>query len=82
MGINTRIGPIARTVEDAARVFSVISGYDPKDPLTAFAAGRKPEQPYETFTHETTLKGLRIAWSANTWTKRFSRKRTSSRSIE
>jgi len=47
-------------VEDAARVFSVISGYDPKDPLTAFAAGRKPEQPYETFTHETTLKGLRI----------------------
>jgi Asp-tRNA(Asn)/Glu-tRNA(Gln) amidotransferase A subunit family amidase len=60
MGINTRIGPIARTVEDAARVFSVISGYDPKDPLTAFAAGRKPEQPYETFTHEKSLKGLRI----------------------
>jgi Asp-tRNA(Asn)/Glu-tRNA(Gln) amidotransferase A subunit family amidase len=60
MGINTRIGPIARTVEDAARVFSVISGYDTKDPLTAFAVGRKPEQPYETFTHETSLKGLRI----------------------
>ena len=60
MGINTRVGPIARTVEDAARVLSVISGYDPKDPLTAFAAGRKPEQPYESFTHATSLKGLRI----------------------
>jgi len=60
MGINTRIGPIARTVEDAARVFSVISGYDSKDPLTAFAMGRKPDQPYESFTHATSLKGLRI----------------------
>jgi len=60
MGINTRIGPIARTVEDAARVLSVISGYDPRDPLTAFGSGRKPAQPYETFTHATSLAGLRI----------------------
>jgi hypothetical protein len=45
MGINTRVGPIARTVEDAARVLTVIAGYDPSDPLTAFAIGRTPEQP-------------------------------------
>jgi amidase len=60
IGINTRVGPIARTVEDAARVLSVISGYDPRDEMTAFAVGRKPDQPYETFTHAPDLTGLRI----------------------
>jgi amidase len=60
MGINTRVGPVARTVEDAARILTVIAGYDPKDPLTAFGVGRLPEQPYETFTREASLKGLRI----------------------
>lgn len=33
-------GPIARTVEDAARVFSVVAGEDPDDPVTAAARGR------------------------------------------
>jgi len=60
IGINTRIGPIARTVEDAARILSVISGFDPKDEMTAFNIGRIPSQPYESFTHETSLKGMRI----------------------
>jgi amidase len=60
IGLNTRVGPIARTVEDAARVLSVIAGYDPKDELTAFGVGRMPAKPYETFTHETSLKGVRI----------------------
>lgn len=60
IGINTRIGPIARTVEDAARVLSVIAGYDPHDEMTAFAVGRTPEAPYESFTRAPTLKGVRI----------------------
>jgi Asp-tRNA(Asn)/Glu-tRNA(Gln) amidotransferase A subunit family amidase len=60
IGINTRIGPIARNVEDAARVLTVIAGYDPKDEMTAFAVGRMPSQPYESFTHEKSLKGMRI----------------------
>jgi amidase len=59
-GINTRVGPIARTVEDAARILTVIAGYDPKDEMTAFAVGRISEQPYESFTHAADLKGLRI----------------------
>jgi amidase len=59
-GINTRVGPICRTVEDAARVLQVIAGYDPKDELTAFALGRLPEQRYETFASATRLDGLRI----------------------
>jgi Asp-tRNA(Asn)/Glu-tRNA(Gln) amidotransferase A subunit family amidase len=60
MGINTRVGPITRTVEDSARILSVIAGYDRKDPMTAFSVGRAPGQPYETFTHERSLRGLRI----------------------
>ena len=60
IGVNTHIGPIARTVEDAARILTVIAGYDPKDEMTAFAVGHMPAQPYETFTHEQSLKGIRI----------------------
>ncbi len=48
-GITTRVGPICRTVEDAARLLTVIAGFDPKDPLTAFSLGRRPAQPYQTF---------------------------------
>ncbi|WP_414664165.1 amidase [Horticoccus sp. 23ND18S-11] len=59
-GTNTRTGPICRTVEDAARILTVIAGYDPKDEMTAFSLGRLPEQPYETFAREKSLKGLRI----------------------
>jgi len=59
-GINTRVGPIARTVEDAARILNVIAGYDPKDELTAFSVGHLPAQPYQSFTHAATLKGMRI----------------------
>ena len=60
MGLNTRVGPITRTVEDAARILTVIAGFDHDDPMTAFAVGHMPSQPYETFTHEKSLQGLRI----------------------
>ncbi len=60
IGLNTRIGPICRTVEDAARILTVIAGYDPKDEMTAFNVGRLPEQPYESFVHGESLKGVRI----------------------
>jgi Asp-tRNA(Asn)/Glu-tRNA(Gln) amidotransferase A subunit family amidase len=60
MSLNTRVGPITRTVEDTARILTVIAGYDRKDPMTAFVVGRMPDQPYESFTHEQSLKGLRI----------------------
>ena len=36
-------GPMARTVEDAARVFQVIVGEDPDDPVTAAARGHLPQ---------------------------------------
>ena len=59
-GINTRVGPICRNVEDVARVLQVIAGYDPKDELTVFSMGRLPSKPYETFARQTRLDGMRI----------------------
>jgi amidase len=70
-GINTRVGPICRTVEDAARVLGVIAGYDPKDPLTVFSIGRTPSQPYDTFAHGQRLDGVRIGVAREFMNKRL-----------
>jgi len=59
-GLNTRVGPLCRTVKDAARVLEVIAGYDPQDELTAFSIGRLPTEPYRSFANERTLNGIRI----------------------
>ena len=59
-GITTRVGPICRTVRDVAKILDAYAGYDPKDELTAFSAGRKPEQPYASFARGGRLDGIRI----------------------
>jgi len=59
-GLNTRVGPLCRTVKDAARLLEVIAGYDPKDEFTAFSIGRLPPEPYRSFANERTLNGMRI----------------------
>src|SRR5215475_183797 len=59
-GLNTRVGPLCRTVKDAARLLEVIAGYDPKDELTAFSIGRLPPEPYRSFANERSLTGMRI----------------------
>jgi amidase len=59
-GLNTRVGPLCRTVKDAARLLEVIAGYDPNDELTAFSIGRIPVEPYQSFASERTLNGVRI----------------------
>ena len=58
--LNTRVGPLCRTVKDTARVLEVIAGYDPKDELTAFSIGRLPSEPYRSFANERKLDGIRI----------------------
>jgi Asp-tRNA(Asn)/Glu-tRNA(Gln) amidotransferase A subunit family amidase len=58
--LNTRVGPLCRTVKDTARVLEVIAGYDPQDELTAFNIGRLPSEPYRSFANERTLNGMRI----------------------
>jgi len=59
-GINTRVGPIARTVEDVARVLEVIAGYDPLDPMTSASARRLPPKLYHTYAATKRLDGIRI----------------------
>jgi Asp-tRNA(Asn)/Glu-tRNA(Gln) amidotransferase A subunit family amidase len=59
-GLVMRVGPICRTVEDTAKILDAYAGYDPKDELTAFSVGRKPSQPYASFTDARRLDGVRI----------------------
>jgi len=58
--LNTRVGPLCRTVKDVARLLEVIAGYDSKDELTAFSVGRLPSEPYRSFANERTLNGMRL----------------------
>jgi len=53
------MGPMTRTVADAARVLDVIAGYDPNDPVTAYAVGNVPAS-YQTALKPTALRGARI----------------------
>ncbi len=52
-------GPLARTVEDAARVLEAIAGYDPADPITERCRDKLPES-YTQFLEADGLKGARI----------------------
>ena len=52
-------GPMTRTVEDNARIFEVIDGYDPADPITKASKGRLP-QDYTRLLKKDALKGKRI----------------------
>jgi len=53
------IGPITRTVTDAALLLDVMAGYDPADPITAFSKGRIPKS-YKDLLRKDALKGARI----------------------
>ena len=52
-------GPMGRTVEDVARVFNVVAGYDPADPYTEAGRGRQ-EDDYTSFLDADGLQGARI----------------------
>jgi len=53
------MGPMTRSVTDAALVLDVIAGYDPKDPITAEAVGRIPDS-YADALRPDGLQGARI----------------------
>jgi Asp-tRNA(Asn)/Glu-tRNA(Gln) amidotransferase A subunit family amidase len=53
------LGPIARSVKDAAIVLEVIAGYDANDPVTASAVGQVPAT-YTRFLSTDGLKGARV----------------------
>ena len=52
-------GPMARTVEDAARLFQVIAGPDPADPVTEASRGRIPDD-YLSSLDPNGLQGARL----------------------
>jgi amidase len=53
------LGPITRTVRDAAILLDAIAGYDPNDPITAYAVGQVPAS-YTTLLRDNGLVGARI----------------------
>jgi amidase len=53
------LGPMTRTVTDAARLLDVMVGYDPDDPVTALGVGQAPAT-YTKFLDKNGLKGARI----------------------
>src|SRR5579863_3565685 len=52
-------GPLARTVTDAAKLLTVLVGYDPGDPATAWSIGNI-EKDYTKFLKADGVKGKRI----------------------
>lgn len=57
--INGTLGPMARTVTDAAKLLDVMVGYDPEDPLTASGVGHVPGS-YTKFLDVNGLQGAHI----------------------
>jgi Asp-tRNA(Asn)/Glu-tRNA(Gln) amidotransferase A subunit family amidase len=52
-------GPICRTLEDAVKVFEVIAGYDPADPITELSKGKIPVN-YTQYLMKESLQGVRL----------------------
>jgi Asp-tRNA(Asn)/Glu-tRNA(Gln) amidotransferase A subunit family amidase len=58
------VGPIARTVTDAALLLDVMAGYDATDPITAFGKGHIPTS-YAQLLGTDALRGARIGVITN-----------------
>jgi Asp-tRNA(Asn)/Glu-tRNA(Gln) amidotransferase A subunit family amidase len=58
------VGPLARTVTDAALLLDVMAGYDRDDPITAFGSGRIPKS-YTHLLRKEALAGTRIGVMTN-----------------
>src|SRR6267142_3168909 len=58
------VGPIARTVTDAALLLDVMVGYDAADPITVFGRGHIPTS-YTHLLKKDALKGVRIGMMMN-----------------
>ena len=55
-----RVGPIARTVTDAAITLDIIAGFDQNDPVTENSIGKIPEAGYTSLLSTAALENSRI----------------------
>ena len=62
------VGPLARTVKDAALLLDVMAGYDPNDPITALGVGKRPAN-YVAALKGASFKGARIGVLTNVYGK-------------
>jgi Asp-tRNA(Asn)/Glu-tRNA(Gln) amidotransferase A subunit family amidase len=65
------VGPIARTVRDAAITLDVLAGYTLDDPKTTAAFGNIPQAGYAAGLQTGSLKGKRIGLFGVGWNKAF-----------
>jgi len=66
-GLRDVVGPIARTVSDAALTLDVLAGYSPDDPHSRAGIGRKPQGGYAAMLRRDALRGLRIGTYGPGW---------------
>jgi amidase len=57
--VNGSLGPMARSVNDLARLLDIMVGYDPDDPVTARGVSQIPDS-FTQFLDKNGLKGARI----------------------
>ncbi len=53
------LGPMARTVQDLAKLLDVMAGYDPEDPITGRGVGHIPDS-FTRFLDKEGLRGARL----------------------
>jgi amidase len=57
--MNGSLGPMARTVTDAAKLLDCMVGYDPRDPVTAYGVGRTAAS-YSENLNRNAIRGSRL----------------------
>jgi len=65
------VGPLARSVRDAARTLDVIAGPTPEDPATYAAVGHMPEGGYLAALDGVTLEGKRFGLVGPGWREQW-----------
>jgi aspartyl-tRNA(Asn)/glutamyl-tRNA(Gln) amidotransferase subunit A len=63
------VGPLARTVRDAALTLDVLAGYTPEDPKTVASFGQMPQHGYTAQLGKAPLRGKRIGLFGPGWMK-------------
>jgi Asp-tRNA(Asn)/Glu-tRNA(Gln) amidotransferase A subunit family amidase len=66
-GLRDVVGPIARTVRDAALTLDVLAGYSPEDPRSSAGIGRRPQGGYTANLTGDALRGRRIGTYGPGW---------------